>query len=646
MSKFITFFILSLLFISCGKKAGTTQTKLSFFGGNSSMLNSGVQMNGGIIVSGYKKDGTDKFSIALANANDEKVLELSKGDWEFVAIGWTGSAAGNFTGANRCAYTGVVNLFFNDTAITFNLDFASCASVPNHGEVFSPASYMSSVVAPNQFLTLDLKSCDALILGTSPVCSATPGLMKSFQVIAHSSFGFADLSSNCQAPLDANSYLKTSLAVPVGNFINNNNESIMKLSVKTYTSTDCTGKGIVYDFKDSMLSGIRQATLKAGTAVANGATTLWIESNAMTGTGLGALAGDGHDGVLTLTAAPFYQETNSTTAPGTIPVVPPDYGWVTNIDVVAGTPSVSVAPAEAASIATGDEIMWYVNFEASIGCGGGLKPSMYGFAKVIGTPTLSVQKVIPLDHSILDYVPNGAPPLKLAKPTNFATICSIQIVKVKNFYDINVPGVAGTINVANFDANLSVGGLFPFRVKNQILISDVSGSFGSLTINASGRGQYMPTVLGCVNGVLTGSGGKRCMPMGGNQTGSMSYMGPINGGTYKNGGGTIYAKINKLNIISSAAIPVSFQSSGTTPSTDGGYNSTEVQDISYTGGYVPGPYPTPIISYGINWQAGTIGQKNGVPGVLLLHWCTLNGVPSYVNYPIQLATGHTQGCIF
>jgi hypothetical protein len=594
-----------LMLTSCGKKETTSQTQISFFGGKQSLLQSGVQMNGGVIVTAYKYDKTQKYSFALNNASDEKTINLTKGYWEFVAIGWEGGN-GNFTGANRCAYSGLVSLVNNETSVNLNLNYATCANIPNRGAIVSRLTFME---ANNQFKALNVQSCETLSLGVLPSCSGAAGLMKSFKVVAHSSLGLPSIQSNCQTPLSANGFLSTPLRLPVGNFLNGKFEGVMEASVLTYTTTDCSDPVIPFRFYNSLFGGINQATMKAGVSNLASDTTLWIESNINTSVKNGEIFGSGLDNDLTLSA-----DINQSSG---------DYGAVENIDT-GGTPSLTVGVSQAANIANGDEIMWFVNYQSGTGCAsGGLVPGMFGFARVNGTPNGGV---IPLNHSILDYQPTGYPAVTLTKPSTFGTTCSIQLVRVPNYLNVTSSSVS-MINVTAFNYTSGFGGLFPFRVKNEMAIS---GS-GRITIAASGKGIAEKTITNCDNGILTGTNGFRCMIMGGNQNTPRT---PVQG---QDGGGIIMGAIKGINLTTTNSIPMMFLASagstaGSSASGDGGSSIVTTDEIKYNG-----VEPVPQISLGVNWTYGTGGSPNGKQGFLRFQWCSNN------NY-VKLPTGHTQGC--
>ncbi len=607
MKNLVLFLSTLLLVLSCGKKAGTSQTKISIMGG--AMLGSGPQMNGGIIVVGHRLDDSENFHIGLLNASDEKVIDLVKGQWEFAAIGWEGGPNGVFTGANRCAYSGIINLYSNDTAITFNLDYATCANIPGHGAIVSHPDYMAAVgVLANQFKPVIVQSCSTLVMPVTGVASCTGiGLTGSVKIIAAggkktagSMSPLPSLETSC-IPISSTGIASTVIGLPVGNIVNGKKENLIDTMVLAFQSADCSGVPISYRFSDSMYAGINQPNMKAQANSAPGLvnTTLFLEHNATTvSSNLGySPFGYGKNGDWILATTPFTQSST-------------DYGKIIAIDPLL--PKVTISGTS--SIAAGDEIMWYVNSESTAGiCGGGFVPGMFGFAQVTGITPVSVNTDITLDHSLLTYMLDGAPPtaVQLAVPTaaNLAAIstCSMQLVRVPHYRNIITSIASPVVNVFAFSPTGGFGGLFPFKVSNEMNISS------PLTISANATGLNVPTSSACVAG-----SGKRCLRMG--------------GGTGTLGGGIILAWINRVNF-SNAAGSLMITSNGGmgTSGGDGGFINTNISTILYSAvGAVPSITET---------VSGGTGAPMGMAGVTYFKYCSN---PNFVMLP----TTNMQGCNF
>ena len=567
MKRILLIFLALIFIFSCGKKSQSTQTKISFFG-TSAMLNGGPQMNGGIIVVGHRVDDSEKFTIGLQNANDEKTLDLQKGVWEFGAIGWEGSV-GLFTGLNQCAYSGIINLDSAETAITFNLDYATCANIPGHGAIVSNPDFMATIISGqiNQFKPITLHSCNSF---TPPSVCAGKGLTGSIKVIAT---GSSTLESSCQTPLDANGMLVTDLHLPVGNFINGKDENIMKTVILAFQSADCTGVPIEYRFNNSMYTGINQANLKAGINTSGATTDLYLEHNPTTvSSNIGySPFGFGKDGDLTLNAA--------TTQ---------DLNDFAHIDAISGIDNekISFDNTQGTTIGLNDEIMWYVNSETTnSGECASFFPGLYGFAQVIEVGTVN-PKVLTLNHPITDYKLNNGTNITLVRPTNthLSFDCSMQIVRVPHYRHVS-SGVAGVIAFHGrpFDSAVNFGGIFPIKVSNGLDIT--AGQ--TLTLNATGNGKSFthpnnpcPANYRCINmgdGSVGAPGGgivltwiNQLNTPGGN---SLKFAVNGQGGAVTGGdGGHIE---NKIGIINNVAVDnFMFDISGgpgTTPGTAGTY---------------------------------------------------------------------------
>lgn len=564
MKNIFILYLLLLVITACGQKTETSQTKISIRGGSSSLLASGTQMSGGIVVSGHRLDDSASFTIILKNASDEQVLDLIKGQWEFAAIGWEGSANGFFTGANRCAYSGVMDLNTSDAAVNFNLNFSTCANIPGHGAIISHPNFMATVGnMVNQFKPLVIQSCLGIAMPVTGVGSCSGiGLTGSVKIIAVG--GKKEMSgvwsplpgieTGCIA-LSAMGIASTNFSIPVGNFINGKKEDLMEVRALAYQSADCSGTPISYDFKDSMYFGINQPYLKsqAFSTSADPNTTLYLEHNATTiNTQFGYTPyGYGKDGDF-IVGASFAQ-------------VITDYGRISGI---TNSPATVTITGSTNSIAVGDEIMWYVNAELSAGsCGGGFVPGMFGFAHVT-SKTSATDTVFGLDRSVTEYFLQGATaPIQLAVPAGFNTPCSMQIVRVPNYRNLIANGSTALINVYQYNSGTGVGGLFPFRVSNELQIGGLAG----LVINATGAGAQNVMSSSC------GASGKNCLQMG---SGSVSAA----------GGGIVFGSIHQINssvssgslVLNANGLSAVIGGLGTTGGS-GGTIITKIGNIIYSG---------------------------------------------------------------
>lgn len=610
MNKILIMIFCVLFSASCAKSKHTTQTKLSIFSGQSGQLASGIQMSGGVIIIGHTLNDTDKFKIALHDASDEKVLNLRKGKWEFAAIGWDGASP--FQGNNRCAYVGDVDLNADDMAITFNLDYATCAGIPNHGAVFSNVNFMDSNTNPNQFKPINFKSCDTLIFPSDPAdrtaanCTGV-GLTGSFMFAAMggqegaNAQAFPPLPTSCYTSLDANGLLLTNLRLPVGNYVNGKKENITEFGLFLFQTTDCSGPAVQAHIKDGMYTGINEANMKIRAENSASYNTLYVEHNSSTisnNVGYNPY-GYGKDGVLNVTSV--------------INQTQESYGHITGI--TANPPTITIAGNSAAStpgfaINNGDEIIWFVNSESGPGCGGGFVPGMFGFVRVVGKVT-STDTTFTLEKSITEYMlsaPNPGVMTTLAIPANFNTPCSMQIVRVPQYKDILVSGTSAALIAFPYNAGNGYGGILPLKVSNKINIStSATNGFG---LGATGKGN---------NGVmqtLCGASGKRCLKMG-----------DLNSGPGGSGGGIVLARINEIHFETSAG-DFSINSDGAAGTTsqsggNGGMVITKIGKITFAGSSA-----TPSILQSVNLGLkGAGGAADGNLGSSHFEYCeNLNNV--------------------
>jgi hypothetical protein len=342
MKNLLTIFLVATIVVSCGKKTGNSQIKMSFFKGSSNMLAGANPMFGGIVVVGHRVDGTGQFQIGLQNANDEQVVNLQKGLWEFAAVGWDGTGTIDsqiFTGVNRCAYTGPVDLSTDNSSITFTMLPENCGvnGIPNHPGAISNSSFLTTEASTivNQFLPVTLQSCSGLTVGTpgmTPGCTSTPtGLTRSFKIVAngvHKELGFSNplpvIESSCYTPIITGS-LATNLKIPVGTYTTKS-ETLMDVKILAYQTEGCTDLPITISANDNLYTGFNQGTIKAKAHSTGVNNTIYIEHNASTvSANIGYKPfGYGQDGV----------KTNPTQTIG-------EYGFITGIDSV--NPQITLA---------------------------------------------------------------------------------------------------------------------------------------------------------------------------------------------------------------------------------------------------------------------------------------------------------------
>lgn len=241
MSKIIALLVLSLMAVSCGDKKGTSAVKLKLFQGN---IVTATAMDGGILLMGKSEDGVNSFRMGIASPAEAISLVLAKGRWEFAVVSWMGTE-GPMTGENRCAYSGFVDLKDPEVSVAFNLTMARCLADFN-GRQFAHSDYMEATGKFFDFIpvmclnsTLTNANCPSAINNsnfTNYKVVYQPEKKGDVQGVIN------PLSSNCLAIMTS-----PRAKIPV---IDANNDSPLGATLMFYTTADCSGNPVVYNFKD------------------------------------------------------------------------------------------------------------------------------------------------------------------------------------------------------------------------------------------------------------------------------------------------------------------------------------------------------------------------------------------------------------
>jgi hypothetical protein len=241
MSKIIALLILSLMAVSCGNKAGTSAVKLKLFQGN---IVSVTPMGGGILLMGKSEDGLNSFRMGLTNSSEVISLVLAKGRWEFAVVTWAGTE-GPMTGDNRCAYSGFVDLQDPEVNVSFNLMMTRCLA-DFAGRQFTHSDYIE---ATGKFFDFIPVMCMNPLLTNANCPSATNNSnFTNYKVVYNPEKKgevqgvLNPLSSNCLAILTS-----PRAKIPV---IDAKNDSPLGAALMFYTTVDCSGNPVVYNFKD------------------------------------------------------------------------------------------------------------------------------------------------------------------------------------------------------------------------------------------------------------------------------------------------------------------------------------------------------------------------------------------------------------
>jgi hypothetical protein len=242
LNTFILPLLILLISVGCSARKASVSTKLKFYSGN---LLSTIQLNGGILVIGRNAAHTEDISFVLHSLDESKILNLSKGKWEFAAFGWSGEN-GNFTGSNKCAYTDFVDLTQDEQVISFNLSTLNCAKTFTiENDKMSEDSFIDLTTGAYQ--PFKLITCNATAL-TSANCPSNVfnTSFKSYKLVLNSFSknnpnGAEALVSNCYSAIDPNNALR----LPTGTVLNG---SVMKYSLLFFTDTTCSTQPIVSQF--------------------------------------------------------------------------------------------------------------------------------------------------------------------------------------------------------------------------------------------------------------------------------------------------------------------------------------------------------------------------------------------------------------
>lgn len=237
----LVFLSILFMFVSCGKSGSTQSVKLKVVSG---AMFSSIPNAGGVLVVGRTLDDQNSFSKSIQSDND--VIDLPKGTWEFFAIAWEGSNGvavnKNLTGVHRCAYSGLVKIDTEDTAVSFNMSQAACAQAVSDGSFVADPS----MIVGNQFKNINFVDC-SIIPGTlsSGSCSSTDkGLGKSLRIRypdivkinGERKIIGAGLVSRC---IEESSYYSAYnfLNIPIGTGEN----GFIEFTIESFEASGCTG---------------------------------------------------------------------------------------------------------------------------------------------------------------------------------------------------------------------------------------------------------------------------------------------------------------------------------------------------------------------------------------------------------------------
>lgn len=548
MKLLIMTILISLLAASCSQKAKQTNVKLSL----GKIFGSGSFMYGGVLLMGHTIDDQEGFTTFILNASTDLQLDLKKGKWEFLAIGWQGAEPNgnieNFlTGNHQCGYVGPIDLNNDQTNISFNLSYDGCMRVPNHGAVLASSSFMGNTANANvnQFLQLEVLSCKTVdyvnkrCLNDSGTPSDTSyGLTRSVRFAIEGNYKSA--AGNRSLPGFLTTCYPTAtgdtgglnIRFPAGN--PDLTEKVAGIKLQLFTSNDCSGSPIIYNFNDkAMAQGINNTYQKAIAVPFGGSpslTRILVEHNANTVSNMNGYNkfGYGVEGDVTISTV--------------VNVNPEDYARVIGFssDTTTGNTILGLSSVDGASIAPYDSILLYVNDNRGGGCGTNATSFQTGLmltAQVL-SKTAS-PNILVLDRDIrrvspsitLDY---PATSTNWGNGLDKTVACSIQVVKIRQYKNLTINSDA-YLQASAFDSNSHKGGILAFKVSENFNVLGTSSIPSVIEASARGFLNHTPTLGNCTN--------MPCMQMGSSNNASIR------------GGGLIIADIARLNFVGAGSPP-------------------------------------------------------------------------------------------
>lgn len=201
---------------------------------------------GGLMI--YGQNATKTAIFGQRHFSGPMALDLQNGDWQFFAVGWSGTSP--MTGATRCALASA-KLAGEPVSVNLNLTASNCA-LP----AFVPSSAFLANANPQ---ALSIHACNDLAgLTAASNCSGRVSEHRSFRVIFPSYRGSANNVEHLQASdlvgtcISANAagLAATTNTIPVGN-----GRFFLATEIQAFTSTNCSGDAYGYLFKNGLSLG-------------------------------------------------------------------------------------------------------------------------------------------------------------------------------------------------------------------------------------------------------------------------------------------------------------------------------------------------------------------------------------------------------
>lgn len=237
----LSLFLFIALLFSCSRQQKTTL--LITKGANVE-----VNQDGGIMVWGYHHDSGENMAISIQGNNNSREVKLKIGEWDFFAVGWTGS--NSLEGTNRCAIESV-KLHGAKQNLSLTLNKSTCS---NGG-----FSNSENIGADNQFKKLQLSDCvsaaglNSISSDEDSSCSNINSGAGSFRLIFYevdeSQVSGYGIKSACQ--IFNRSVASSDLLIPTGSTTNNK----IYTSIEVYSDENCVQNLQLFTY----LNGIGQS---------------------------------------------------------------------------------------------------------------------------------------------------------------------------------------------------------------------------------------------------------------------------------------------------------------------------------------------------------------------------------------------------
>ncbi|MBT6324530.1 MAG: LamG domain-containing protein [Bdellovibrionales bacterium] len=237
----LSIFLFIALFFSCSRQQKTT---LVITKGASVE----VSQDGGIMIWGYHRDSGENMAISIQGNYTSKEVDLKVGDWEFFAIGWTGS--NSLEGDNRCA---IESMYLHGAKQ--NLSLTLNKSTCSNGDF----SNSENIGTDNQFKKLKLFDCVSAAglnsissdegISCSNINSGAGSFRLIFYEVYNSEISGYGIKSDCQS--FNKSVASTDLLIPTGNSTTNK----FYTSIEVYSDESCSDDLQLFTY----LNGIGQS---------------------------------------------------------------------------------------------------------------------------------------------------------------------------------------------------------------------------------------------------------------------------------------------------------------------------------------------------------------------------------------------------